>query len=439
MDDETLVLGLGISGCAASEALLSRSYKVCAVDDSPSESIKEWANNLSLELFPAPATDKWDNFLQRFSQILISPGIPDSHPVFGAASRVGSTIIDEGDLANEWDDRPRCAVTGTNGKTTVVTLVTEMLNRSGINAVAAGNLEKPVVTAIEDSSADCFVIEASSFRLAHSLKFKASPAVWLNFAPDHLDHHLNLETYLQAKKRVWEGVKKESDAIANLSDQVVKQHSPKGVTGFGVEGSYCYVKGFNLIFEQDSLVDIRDLPRSMPHDLENAQAALLLAKKFGADLGSCVETLKRFKGLEHRVELVAERNEITFVNDSKSTTPHSTVSALRGIPDAVLIAGGQNKGLDLTPLKEAKPHAVIAIGEASEEIMKIFENECSVEVASTMSEAVEKAYKKAQPVGTVLLSPACASFDWYESYSERGSDFIRAVSELKIFQVDREH
>ncbi len=433
MGDETLVLGLGITGCAASEALISRGHEVCAVDDSPSESIKEWANKLSLELFPAPLSGKWDNFLQRFSQILISPGIPDSHPVFGAASRVGSTIIDEGDLANEWDDRPRCAVTGTNGKTTVVTLVTEMLNRSGLNAVAAGNLEKPVLTAIEDSSADCFVIEASSFRLAHSLKFKASPSVWLNFAPDHLDHHLNLDTYLQAKKRVWEGVEKESDAIANLSDEVVKQHSPKGVTGFGIDGSYCYVQGFNLIFEGESLLDIRDLPRSMPHDLENAQAALLLAKKFGANVGSCVETLERFKGLEHRVELVAQRNEIAFVNDSKSTTPHSTLSALKGLPGAVLIAGGKNKGIDLTPLKEAKPLAVIAMGEAAEEIVKIFENECSVEVASTMSEAVEKAYKKALPRGTVLLSPACASFDWYESYSERGSDFIRAVSELEIF------
>ena len=433
MNDETLVLGLGISGCAASEALISRGYKICAVDDSPSEFINEWADKLSLELLPAPPNDRWENFLQRFSQILVSPGIPDVHPVFPAASRIGSTIIDEGDLASEWDERPRCAVTGTNGKTTVVTLVTEMLNRSGLNAVAAGNLEKPVVEAIADSSTDCFVIEASSFRLAHSLRFVASPAAWLNFAPDHLDHHLNLDVYLQAKKRIWEGIEKESDAIANLSDHVVKQHSPEGATGFGTDGSYCYAKGFNLMFEEEFLLDVRDLPRRMPHDLENAQAALLLAKKFGADMGACVETLQRFKGLEHRVELVAERNEVSFVNDSKSTTPHSSLSALRGLPDAVLIAGGRNKGLDLSPLKEAKPHAVIAIGEAAEEIVKIFEDECSVEVASTMSEAVEKAYKKAPPKGTVLLSPACASFDWYESYSARGLDFIKAVSQLEIF------
>ena len=139
-----------------------------------------------------------------------------------------------------------------------------------------------------------------------------------------------------------------------------------------------------------------------------------------------------FKGLEHRVELVGERNEVSFINDSKSTTPHSSVSALRGLPGAVLIAGGRNKGLELSALKEAKPHAVIAIGEAADEIVKIFEEECSVEVARTMNEAVEKAYKKALPKGTVLLSPACASFDWYESYSERGSDFIRAVSQLEI-------
>ena len=433
MSEEILVLGLGVSGCAASEALISRGYNVCVVDDYLSESIHEWADDLSLELLPIPESDKWDNLLQRFSQIVVSPGIPDRHPVFDSAFRVGSLIIDEGDLASKWDKRPRCAVTGTNGKTTVVTLVTEMLKHSGLNAFAAGNLETPVVAAIEDTTADCFVIEASSFRLAHTLSFKASPAVWLNFAPDHLDHHLNLDSYLNAKKRVWEGVRKKSDALANFSDPIVKQHSPEGATGFGVMGSCSYVEGFNLLIEDDVVVDIRDLPRNMPHDLENAQAALLLAKKFGADMGSCIEILNGFTGLKHRVELVAQKNGISFINDSKSTTPHSTVSALRGLQDVVLIVGGKNKGLDLTILKEAKPVAVIAIGEAAEEMTEVFKEVCSIKIANTMNEAVELAYKKAPPMGTVLLSPACSSFDWYGSYSERGSDFIRAVSELEIF------
>ena len=433
MSEEILVLGLGVSGCAASEALISRGYNVCVVDDYLSESIHEWADDLSLELLPIPESDKWDNLLQRFSQIVVSPGIPDRHPVFDSAFRVGSLIIDEGDLASKWDKRPRCAVTGTNGKTTVVTLVTEMLKHSGLNAFAAGNLETPVVAAIEDTTADCFVIEASSFRLAHTLSFKASPAVWLNFAPDHLDHHLNLDSYLNAKKRVWEGVKKKSDALANFSDPIVKQHSPEGATGFGVMGSCSYVEGFNLLIEDDVVVDIRDLPRNMPHDLENAQAALLLAKKFGADMESCIEILNGFTGLKHRVELVAQKNGISFINDSKSTTPHSTVSALRGLQDVVLIVGGKNKGLDLTILKEAKPVAVIAIGEAAEEMTEVFKEVCSIKIANTMNEAVELAYKKAPPMGTVLLSPACSSFDWYGSYSERGSDFIRAVSELEIF------
>ncbi len=433
MSEEILVLGLGVSGCAASEALISRGYKVSAVDDYLSESIHEWADDLSLDLLPIPESDKWDNLLQRFSQIVVSPGIPDRHPVFDSAFRVGSLIIDEGDLASKWDNRPRCAVTGTNGKTTVVTLVTEMLKHSGLNAFAAGNLETPVVAAIEDTTADCFVIEASSFRLAHTLSFEASPAVWLNFAPDHLDHHLNLDSYLNAKKRVWEGVKKKSDALANFSDPIVKQHSPEGATGFGVMGSCSYVDGFNLLIEDDVVVDIRDIPRNMPHDLENAQAALLLAKKFGADMESCIEILNGFTGLKHRVELVAQKNGISFINDSKSTTPHSTVSALRGLQDVVLIVGGKNKGLDLTILKEAKPVAVIAIGEAAEEMTEVFKEVCSSKIANTMNEAVELAYKKVPPMGTVLLSPACSSFDWYGSYSERGSDFIRAVSELEIF------
>ena len=171
----------------------------------------------------------------------------------------------------------------------------------------------------------------------------------------------------------------------------------------------------------------------MPHDLENAQAALLLANKFGASIESCIETLRGFEGLQHRVELVAKKNGISFINDSKSTTPHSTLSALRGLQDVVLIAGGKNKGLDLTLLKESQPFAVIAIGEAAGEITEIFKDVCSIEIATTMNEAVEMAYRKTPPSGTVLLSPACASFDWYGSYSERGLDFIRAVSELEMF------
>ncbi len=166
MTGATLVVGLGVSGTAAAEALVARGYETSVMDDSTKNWMYEWAEKLSVDFLEVPQGGDWESILQAFSQIVVSPGIPDRHPVFKAASRVGTPILDEGDLASKWDTRPRCAVTGTNGKTTVVTLVTEMLRESGVNAIAAGNTETPMVTAIDNSAADCFVIEASSFRLA---------------------------------------------------------------------------------------------------------------------------------------------------------------------------------------------------------------------------------------------------------------------------------
>lgn len=429
MTEKTLVVGLGVSGFAAAEALVAHGHETSVMDDFANSAMYDWAEKFSIKFIEVPDEGNWEIILEEFSQVVVAPGIPDLHPIFEAASRVGVLISDEGDLASKWDTRPRCAVTGTNGKTTVVTLATEMLNRSGINAIAAGNTETPMVTAIADTAADCFVVEASSFRLAHSVNFTASPAAWLNFAPDHLDHHYDLDSYLAAKKRVWEGIEKEADAIANFNDPVVKKNSPRGATGFSGKDSYCYVRDSHLLLDGNFVIDIRELPRRMPHDLENAQAALLLSRKFGADLAASIEVLKEFTGLKHRVEFVCEKNGVTFFNDSKSTTPHSTVSALKGLSNVVLIAGGKNKDLDLTVLKKTAPVAVIAIGESAEDIFEIYKDVCVVEIANSMDEALDKALNHTTTNSTVLLSPACTSFDWYESYSERGLDFIRAVSE----------
>ncbi|MEC7899937.1 MAG: UDP-N-acetylmuramoyl-L-alanine--D-glutamate ligase [Actinomycetota bacterium] len=432
MTGATLVVGLGVSGTAAAEALVARGYETSVMDDSTKNWMYEWAEKLSVDFLEVPQGGDWESILQAFSQIVVSPGIPDRHPVFKAASRVGTPILDEGDLASKWDTRPRCAVTGTNGKTTVVTLVTEMLRESGVNAIAAGNTETPMVTAIDNSAADCFVIEASSFRLANSANFSATPAVWLNFAPDHLDHHYDLSSYLAAKKRIWDGIERESDAIVNFSDSIVKKNSPEGATGFAARGSYCYVEGEELLFDGDSLIEIRKLPRRMPHDLENAQAALILSNKFGADIDASLKVLENFTGLKHRVEFVCRKGKVSFLNDSKSTTPHSTLSAFTGLSDVVLIVGGRNKGLDLSVLKETNPIAVVAIGESAAEIFEIYEDICDVEIANSMDEAVDCAVKYARPNSTVLFSPACTSFDWYESYSDRGLDFIRAVNEQSL-------
>jgi len=425
-----LVVGLGVAGRAVLEALVRRGLEVAAVDDRPGEAARAAANRLGVALVEAPQPGDWPDLLAGVGEVAMAPGIPDAHPCHDAARRAGVPVVDESDLAARWDDRPRCAVTGTNGKTTVVTLVADMLERSGIRALPSGNTDTPLVAAIDDPEAEVFVVEASSFRLAHAASFRASPAAWLNFAPDHLDVHRDLAAYEDAKARVFEGVATPSAAVANAADPVVVARAPSGATLFGGVDAPCRVEGGTLVVDDQPLMDVADLARALPHDLDNALAAAAVAVRAGADRDACRATLAGFSGLAHRMALVAEVDGVRYVDDSKATTPHATLTALAGLPGAVLIAGGRNKGVDLSQLATARPRAVVAIGEAADEVAAAFAGRCPVEVADSMEAAVSAAGRLADGSGSVLLSPSCASFDWYGSYAERGRDFQRVVATL---------
>ena len=430
----TLVLGLGLSGRAVLEALSGRGLAARAVDDAPGAAARKCADRLGVPLVVAPRAGDWPGLLEGITEVAMGPGIPDAHPCHGAARAAGVPVVDESDLAARWDDRPRCAVTGTNGKTTVVTLVVDMLERSGIRARAAGNTDTPLVAAIDDVEAAAFVVEASSFRLAHAGAFRASPAAWLNFAPDHLDVHADVAPPAAPKARVFEGVAVPSDAVANAGDPVVMAHAPEGASLFGGVATPTRIDGSGgtgvLVVDDEPLVEVAALARALPHDLANAQAAALVALRTGATREACAEALVGFTGLAHRMALVGEVDGVRFVDDSKATTPHATLTAMAGLPGAVLIAGGRSKGVDLSVLGAARPRAVVAIGEAAAEVAGAFAGRCPVEVASSMEEAVVMARRAAGSAGTVVLSPGCSSFDWYGSYVERGRDFSRIVRGL---------
>ena len=433
-DGTTLVLGLGVAGRAALSALVRREFDVVAVDDAPGDAARECADRLGVKLVEAPAVHEWPRLLGGIDEVVMGPGVPDAHPCHAAAWAVGVPVVDESDLASRWDNRPRCAVTGTNGKTTVVTLVADMLERSGIRTLTAGNTDTPLVAAIDDTEVSTFVVEASSFRLGHADAFRASPAGWLNFAPDHLDVHADVTTYEAAKARIFDWVARPSDAVANAADSVVMAHAPEGALLFGGAETPCRVEGEGLsallIVDGEPLVEVAALTRSLPHDLDNAQAAAALAIRSGATRTACAEALVEFVGLAHRMALVAEVRGVRFVDDSKATTPHATLAAMAGLPGAVLIAGGRNKGVDLAVLGGSRPRAVVAIGETAEEIVEVFIGRCPVHEATSMEEAVALANGEAGGSGTVLLSPGCSSFDWYGSYVERGQDFGRIVRSL---------
>ena len=436
-DETTLVLGLGVAGRAVLDSLVRRGLDVVAVDDAPGDAARQCAGRLGVPLVEAPPVDDWARLLGGIAEVVMSPGVPDAHPCHLAAREAGVPVIDESDLANRWDDRPRCAVTGTNGKTTVVTLVADMLERSGIRALAAGNTDTPLVAAIDDAEVSTFVVEASSFRLGHAGVFRASPAAWLNFAPDHLDVHADVAAYEASKARIFEGVARPSDAVANATDPTVMAHAPDGALLFGGADTPCRVDGGGesalLVVDDEPLVEVAALARALPHDLANAQAAAALAIRSGASRTACAEALVDFSGLAHRMAMVSEVRGVRFVDDSKATTPHATLTAMAGLPGAVLIAGGRNKGVDLAVLAESRPRAVVAIGEAADEIVDVFTGRCPVHRASSMDEAVALAHRAADGSGTVLLSPGCSSFDWYGSYVERGLDFGRVVRLLAGF------
>jgi UDP-N-acetylmuramoylalanine--D-glutamate ligase len=427
-----LVVGFRVMGAALAEALLRRGLDVVAVDDHPSTEAGVKAQLLGVTLIEAPSRDQLSALVADVDAVLPSPGIPDRHPVFALAEASERPVLSEYDLARNWDDRPVIAITGTDGKTTVTTLVHDMLVDSGQRAVACGNNELPLVSALEREEPEVFVVEASSFQLGHTQRIEPKVATWLNFAPDHLDVHASLGAYEAAKAKLWSTLPEDAVAVANGDDPIVMRHLPadRRSVVFGREGQY-RVEEANLVGPGgEPIIAVAALPRSLPHDLENALAAAATARSHGASIESVATVLGRFRGLPHRVELVGEWDGVAWYDDSKATVPHATVAALQGFEQAVLIAGGRNKGLDLTPLADLRGRlrAVVAIGEAAVEVASVFSGHCPVHVIGTsIDDAVAVAAALAHRGDVVVLSPGCASFDWFDSYHARGEAFQAAV------------
>lgn len=435
----TVVLGLGVTGRATARALTRRGYPVVLVDDAPGGPAQELAAEIGVGLVGRPGPDELEALLAGAGALVATPGLPENHSGFGLARRHGIPIVGELDLAAAWDDRPCAAVTGTNGKTTVTTLVRLMLEASGVTAVEAGNTEVPLVAAIDDPSVEVFVVEASSFRLAPLERFAPAVGTWLNLADDHQDVHAGLAHYEAAKANLWRRFTTGQIAVANRQDPVVMRHAaalPR-VETFGLDappthGRHWHVDATDLRTpDGEAVVAVADLARALPHDIANALAATATAMAVGATIDGAARCLRSFAGLPHRVELVGDAGGVKWYDDSKATAPHATLAALEGFGSVVLIAGGRNKGLDLGVLGRAasRVRAVVTIGDAAGAIEAVFAGLRPTHRAGSMDEAVATAAGLARPGDAIVLSPACASFDWYRSYGERGDDFVRAVRE----------
>jgi UDP-N-acetylmuramoylalanine--D-glutamate ligase len=430
-----LVYGLGITGRALASALIGHGATVRCGDDAPSAETLAWAQELSVDVVTNPDVPTLKEILSEVDAVVPTPGLPERHRLWAAARDSGAAILSEFDLAQAWDGRPLVSITGTNGKTTVTMLVTEMLNESGLRAAAVGNTDTPLVAALEDEDTQVFVVESSSFRLGATRTFRPRVATWLNFAEDHLDVHRSLAVYEAAKARSWSDLGPESAAIGNLDDSVVAAHLGEGngrAVGFTATpqptSAYRCADGVLLCPDGTELVRVDELPRALPHDISNSLAAAATALEAGASLDAVRRVLRRFTGLAHRVEFVAEIDGVAFYDDSKATAPHAVRAAVNGFESVVLIAGGKNKGLDLSVLGSLAPpvRAVVAIGDSAPEVVAAFPD-LAVTVGESMMAAVALAKEAARSGDAVVLSPGCASFDWYRNYGERGEDFARCV------------
>jgi len=440
-----LVVGYRVAGQAVAHAWMAAGGEAVAVDDAPSDADRQAAVTRGVELVVAPERGRLDQLCSWADVVVVSPGIPVGHPVYAAAKAAGAEVLSEIELAwrvavdvAEDPDRPGrpaarlVAITGTNGKTTVTTLVADALVRSGRRAVPAGNIGMPLVDAFTATPApEVVVAEVSSFQLQFTRDFRPDVSCWLNLTPDHLDWHPTTAHYRAAKERVWVNQGPGDVAVANADDPVVMDaagHLPAGVqlvTFSTKERADWWEDGPVLRGPDGPLLDSARLARNLPHDRANALAAAAVAACAGATPDGTREALATDLPLPHRVQRVAEGGGVVWYDDSKATTPASVLAAVAGFDSVVLIAGGRNKGLDLGVLAATVPpvRAVVAIGEAAGEVEAAFAGLVPVERAGSMAEAVERAGARSRPGDAVVLSPGCASFDWYRSYGARGDEF----------------
>ena len=437
-----LVYGLALSGDALADQLVGRGWRVLVADDKGTDAKRARARELGTTLVEAPDEDAIAALVREADIVCPAPGVPETHPVVGAALAAGTPLRTEIDLAYLGEQerpagpRPMLAVTGTDGKTTTTLLAAHMLAAAGHAPAAVGNTEVPLAAAL-DGPYDTFVVECSSFRLNWIDAFRAEASVWLNLAPDHQNWHTSLAAYEAAKARMWAHRREGDVAIGFAADPVVMRnlHAAGGITRtFGADGADYRVEGGHLVGPAGAIAPVSAMTRSLPHDVTNALAAAALVLESGlATAADVAAALATFRHPPHRIEPAGEYGGVRWFNDSKATTPHAALTAIRGFERIVLLAGGRNKGLDLASLAGERDRvvAVVGLGEAGPEVAAAFEGCCPTYLATSMDDAVRRAAAVARPGDVVLLSPACASFDWYPDggYPARGADFMRLVHE----------
>ena len=437
-EQRCLVVGLGVSGAAAARALLERGAEVSVTEASPTPAIEERAGALAAAGARVETGGHTLGALEA-DLAVVSPGVPPDSDVMRALRAAGISVIGEVELAWRLARCAFLAVTGTNGKTTTTALLARMLEAGGVPSLAAGNIGVPLVEAVTRvPPSGAIAVELSSFQLETIESFRPRVSVILNVAEDHTDWHGSFEAYARAKARIVSNQGSDDVCVANHDDAVatdIAQRARARFVPFSARADVAGgadVRGDRLCWLGEAFMDRTEVLLPGHAGLEDALAAAAAALSYGVGADAVARAIRSFRPLEHRMEVVAEIDGVTYIDDSKATNPHATLGALRGLDEVVLIAGGRSKGIDLSPLRSAIPalRAVVAFGESSDDVARLFEDAVPVTRAYSMEEAVARAQEMATPGGSVLLSPGCASLDMYESYAARGAHFARAVRGL---------
>ncbi len=376
--------------------------------------------------------------------IIPSPGVPADDPLLLKARSKGITVWSEIELAYRFLEGELIGITGSNGKTTTTTLAYHILKTAGRKAILAGNVGTPLIACVETMNADTVsVVELSSFQLELTDKFRPNIAVFLNLTPDHLDRHKTLPAYAAAKRRIFTKQSELDAAVLNADDPPTVALAPKKAQVFWfsrkklVDQGAC-VRGEDVVIvhhgKQEFVMKIAEIPLAGAHNLENVLAAATAVRLADVDAATIGNAVKSFAGVEHRLEFVAEVAGVRYYNDSKATNVDATLKALDAFPGRILIIlGGKDKGSEYTVLqKPLREKAILAllIGAAADKIEKQIAGSVALERAGTLEHAVQIASQAAKTGDVVLLAPACASFDQFENYEQRGRVFKQLVHRL---------
>ena len=451
-DKKILVLGAARSGIACAKFLAAGGAIVALNDAKPIEKWSAEALALKEEGVGCLAGEAPGWLLDQLDLVVISPGVPTKAIPVRYAERAGAEVIGEVELASRYLKGRIVAITGSNGKTTTTSLVGEILKDAGMPTQVGGNIGTPLISLVESSREDGWtVVEMSSFQLETISKFHPSVAVVLNVTPNHMDRYESLTDYAAAKHRIFMNQEPGDVAILNADDEIVSTWASglrAHVARFSVKQQLeegLFLRGRELVSRNATrervLLTTQEMKLRGLHNVENVLAALAAGLACGAAPESMRQTIRNFAPVEHRLEFVSEINDVEFYNDSKATSVDATVKALEAFADepgkVVLILGGRGKKAPYAPLAELVKQSVrklVLIGEDADTIAQELGALAPSVHAADMSEAVSVSFEAAQPGDTVLLAPACASFDMFESFEHRGKIFKDEVSSL-VFRV----